>query len=247
MKRFHIFLYVIGYVFVSFWGFIWYRNLRKRRIFFIKTTSKWAKRALKFMNFEVEVVGKENIPEFGGNFFVCNHLSYLDIPIIASVTPTLFITSVDLKIHLFQAIIATMGGSLFIERRNKARLLEDIQATKEVLDSGLPILLFPEGTTSDGVTVKNFKASMFESAVNSKIVPICVKYLQLNGRAVDETNKQTLYYYGKIRFINHFKGLVNIQNAKVRISFLPAIDGTVNRKVSCNYSRERILEEYTAS
>ena len=247
MKLIRIYLYLFVYLSISLWGFVWYRNLKKRRLFFIKTTSKWARFALKFMNFEVEVVGQENVPEFGGNFFVCNHLSYLDIPIIASVVPTLFITSVDLKIHLFQAVIATMGGSLFIERRNKTRLLADIQATKSVLNSGLPILLFPEGTTSDGVTVKNFKASMFESAVDTRVVPICIKYLQVNGQSVDDTNKQSLYYYGKVRFINHFKGLVNINNVKARISFLPAIDGHINRKTSCSYCREKILHEYLAN
>ncbi len=245
MKLFRIYLYLFVYLSISLWGFICYRNLKKRRLFFIKTTSKWAKFALKFMNFEVEVVGKENIPEFGGNFFVCNHLSYLDIPIIASVVPTLFITSVDLKIHLFQALIATMGGSLFIERRNKTRLLADIQATKSVLNSGLPIFLFPEGTTSDGTTVMKFKASMFAAAEDTRVVPVCIKYLELNGEKVDESNRDNLYYYGKVKFFHHFIGLSKIKKAKVRVNFLTSEVGKLGRKEVCKRCQEKILAEYS--
>ena len=211
----------------------------------MRTTSKWAKRALRLMHFEVETEGVKNLPKKEGALFVCNHLSYLDIVILASLKPSLFITSVDLKKHIFQSILATMGGSLFIERRNKSRLLFDIQATREVLESDLPICLFPEGTTSNGVSVGKFKASMFASAENSQVVPVCIKYLEYNGEKVSDANRDNLYYYGKIRFINHFKGLVKIKKAKVRVTFLPAVSGSLGRKEVCKICKEKILASYS--
>ncbi len=240
------FFYVVAYILNSFWGYVRYWHLYQRRLFFMRNTSKWAKRALRLLHISIQTKGLQNLPVRQGNLFVCNHLSYLDIVIIASLMPTLFITSVDLKKHILQALLATMGGSLFIERRNKSQLLSDIEATKRVLDSDLPIFLFPEGTTSDGTSVQKFKASLFAAAQHSKVVPFCIKYLQVNGKKVNKSNRDSLYYYGKIKFIRHFIGLVRVKSAKVRVSFLGCLDGSLGRKKVCQTCYEKILAEYCA-
>ncbi len=241
-----ILVYVISYIFYSLCGYICYRSLYKRRKFFMRTTSRWARSALKFLNIEVEIKGNESLPFEQGNLFVSNHLSYLDIVVIATIKPSLFITSVDLKTHHFQGLLATMGGSLFIERRNKSKLLSDIKAIKAVLESNLPIFLFPEGTTSDGSLIRKFKTSMFAAAESTQVVPVCIKYLELNGEKVDESNRDNLYYYGNIKFFQHFIGLVKIKSAKVRVSFLESEEGKIGRKEACRRCQAKILAEYFA-
>ncbi len=80
--------------------------------------------------------------------FVDRRNSYLDVLIISSVFPASFITSVEIAKDFFLGTLARLGGSIFVERRRKIRLLKDIDAVSNVLSSNLNVVLFPEGTST---------------------------------------------------------------------------------------------------
>jgi len=144
---------------------------------------------------------------------LANHLSYTDILIVGSLMPSVFITSVELK-HTFPlGVLAWFGGSIFVERRSPAGLRREIREIEQVLSEGTSVALFPEGTTSNGETVRPFKNSLITAAIRTgtSILPVCIRYRAANGRSVSRENRDSVYYYGGTTFFEHLPRLMALR------------------------------------
>lgn len=141
----------------------------------------------------------------------------MDILIVASLMPSVFITSVELKQTFPLGFFAWLGGCLFVERRSRAGLKREIEEIEAVLAEGTAVVLFPEGTTSNGDTVRPFKNSLFTAAITTgaSILPVCIRYRAANGRTVDQTNRDSLYYYGGTTFFQHLPGMLALRTIDV--------------------------------
>jgi 1-acyl-sn-glycerol-3-phosphate acyltransferase len=100
-------------------------------------------------------------------FIVSNHLSYIDILLISSVLPTSFVTSVEMKNTPFLGQIIQLAGCLFVERRNKKNIMNEIGDIENALNKGLNVTVFPEATSTNGEQVLKFKRSLFMNFQNS--------------------------------------------------------------------------------
>ena len=152
------------------------------------------------------------------NYLVlANHLTYVDIMVIASVLPGVFITSVELRRTFPLGLLARFGGSLFVERRSPAGLKREISEITGVLREGTTVILFPEGTTSNGDTVRPFKNPLLTAALatGTTILPVCIRYLRINGQPVDHRNRDMLYYYGGTTFFEHLPRLLRLRTVDV--------------------------------
>jgi len=156
---------------------------------------------------------------------VCNHLSYLDVPVIASTFPAVFITSVEVQGSFLEGGLSTLGGSIFIERRNRGRLLHDIDFTSRVIRSGFHVVLFPEGTTGDGSQVLPFKSGLFSTATkaDSPVVLLTIQYQSIGGKPVTAQNRDKIFYYGTIKFVPHMLRIFFNRKITVELTFLKAI------------------------
>jgi len=116
-----------------------------------------------------------------------------------------------------------------------------MQNISSVLDMGLNIVIFPEGTTSDGSGVSAFKAPFLKSAINTgtPVLPVCLNYKKINNDNVDPSNKDLLFYYGEITFFEHFFRLLKIRSIEVELQALDTIE--VNPKMT---RKELSLEVY---
>jgi 1-acyl-sn-glycerol-3-phosphate acyltransferase len=148
---------------------------------------------------------------------ISNHLSYADILVIASLMPSVFITSVELKQTFPLGLFAWLGGCLFVERRSRAGLKREIEEIAEVLSQGTSVTLFPEGTTSNGDTVRPFKNSLITAAITTgaSLLPVCIRYRAANGHFVDLTNRDSLYYYGGTTFFQHLPRFLALRSVDV--------------------------------
>jgi len=148
---------------------------------------------------------------------ISNHVSYIDILIIASLMPSVFITSVELKQTFPLGLFAWLGGCLFVERRSRAGLKREIEEIASVLAEGTSVALFPEGTTSNGDTVRPFKNSLITAAITTgaSLLPVCIRYRAANGHRVDPTNRDALYYYGGTTFFQHLPRLLALRSIDV--------------------------------
>jgi 1-acyl-sn-glycerol-3-phosphate acyltransferase len=159
--KFPVFLIlVLSFTLASFFTDIFVRDKKRKLICLSKTTSFFSKLGLKVMGIKVNVKNYENLTRMNNNYLiVSNHLSYTDIVVISSVCPSIFIASIDqVKNTFLLGTIAKFGGSVFVERRSRSNLLKEIETLLDLLKEGFNMVLFPEGTTSNGDCVLPFKS-----------------------------------------------------------------------------------------
>ncbi len=167
----------------------------------------------------VRVVGRRKRRSIAAQNYliVANHVSYVDILVIAALRPAVFITSVELKRSFPLGLFAWLGGSIFVERRNPSGLKEEIRDIEMVLRDGSPVVLFPEGTTSDGTTVKPFRNSLFTAAISTRtpVLPLCIRYRRANGRRLHDGNRDSVYYHGGTTFLEHSPRFLSLRSIHV--------------------------------
>jgi 1-acyl-sn-glycerol-3-phosphate acyltransferase len=189
-------------------------------------TSACSKVILHLLGVRVTVRHRERIPAKGpGRLVVANHVSSLDVPILSSLAPVIFITSVELGKTPFLGLLARSGGSIFVERRNPSGLRREIAAIVGSLRAGLPVALFPEGTTSKGDGVMPFKNSLFDAAVRAgtDVQPVCIRYLTINGKKVSSANRDSAFYHGTMSFARHALGVLGCRSIHAEVTVLPMI------------------------
>jgi 1-acyl-sn-glycerol-3-phosphate acyltransferase len=122
-------------------------------------------------------------------------------------------------------MLAWLGGSIFVERRSPAGLKQEIKEIEQVLSEGISVALFPEGTTSDGDTVKPFKNSLITAAITtgSSLLPVCIRYTKVNGHCVGTHNRDLVYYYGGTTFFEHLPRLLRLKSIEVECTVLRPI------------------------
>jgi 1-acyl-sn-glycerol-3-phosphate acyltransferase len=172
-------------------------------------------------------------------FVVANHLSYLDIFVISSLIPSVFITSVELRNAPALGTLARAAGCLFVERRKVSGLKKELAMIARVLVQRFPVALFPEGTTSNGDRVQPFKNSLFEAAVitGSDIQPLCIRYTGVNGVPLTHRNRDSVLYYGGISFFQHLSKLLALKSIDVEVIPLKTI------RVRPHHSRKDLAVE----
>lgn len=201
------------------------RDQRRRRRRLIAHTSSYARFCLKALGVRIEATAANEPLPPPPFVVVSNHVSYLDILVLASLYPSSFITSMELRDTPFLGWLARLGGSVFVERRNRASLARDVEQIKQALCDGFSITLFPEGTSSNGEQLLPFHSSLLAAAekIGVPVVPIDIGYMNIGGRPVTWANRDTLFYYGGISFFPHFLGLPFAGGASVTVHQFPAL------------------------
>lgn len=191
-----------------------------KRAMAINTSSFFARVILRLLNIRVHANHGERLRGNGGaRLIIANHVSYVDVLALASLAPSVFITSVELKNTALLGTLARLSGSLFVERRKPSGLKSEIREIAQVLGEGMPVVLFPEGTTSNGDSVRQFKNSLFDAAIaaRAEILPICIRYTRVNGHRLTTRNRDRVFYYGGVAFLKHFARLLMLRSIDLEI------------------------------
>jgi 1-acyl-sn-glycerol-3-phosphate acyltransferase len=168
---------------------------------------------------------------------VSNHLSYLDILFFASQMPCIFVSKAEVLSWPMFGVLARCGGTIFVERGRGAVLDSVTSQMRSALGMGVPVVLFPEGTSTDGSTVLNFFPALFEAAVQARapIFPSAISYELAGGREVD------LCYYGDITFGPHLLSALARRDVHARIAFAEEAAHYSDRKSAARASREQVI------
>lgn len=175
---------------------------------------------LRLLGVRLHVKHRERFHSPGkGRLIVANHVSYLDILIIASLVPSVFITSVELGGTLLLGTLARLGGSMFVERRKATGLKQEIGLISRTLEDGFTVVLFPEGTTSNGERVHPFKKSLFDAAVDTQtdVLPLCLRYTAVNDEELTSRNRDSVFFYGGTTFLQHVPRLLALRSVDVEV------------------------------
>ena len=151
----------------------------------------------------------------GGTLYLSNHVSWLDIIIISSLTHVKFVSKDDLISWPFVGRLSKDSGTLFLDRNNKFALRDMLKQIQRRLENRLNVLIFPEGTTTDGETVSEFRNALIQAAINSAshIQTITLHYHK-NGELC-----QTAPYINDDKFFPHAYRLLCQKYTEVNVQF----------------------------
>lgn len=201
-------------------------SLEKRLFYKTRIISFYCKLILKLLGINLTVVGHEKIDRKENGLILSNHLSYVDIFLIASFIPAVFITSFDIKKFFLPGFVAQLGGSLFVERKSIAQLKKEIQNVADTLEKGFHVVLFPETTSTGGEHVLPFKSALIESVlhVRKPIIPLCLKYRRINDEPIGFKNRDAVFWYGNMDFLPHLVRLLSLRSIQVELVFMEKIE-----------------------
>ena len=123
---------------------------RLKRALWLQRTARHVGRIFRL---EIQSVGA--IPARG--LLICNHVSYVDILVLVSLTPAVFVAKHEVKSWPVMGILAQLGGTVFIDRQRRTHVGEVNNEIQSALDDGALVIVFPEGTSSDGQTISAFQ------------------------------------------------------------------------------------------
>ncbi|MEQ1591202.1 MAG: lysophospholipid acyltransferase family protein [Thiobacillaceae bacterium] len=141
----------------------------------------WSAQLLKVLGVRLNV---GSIPAHsGGALLVCNHVSWLDVYLIFAIRRVYFVSKSEVREWPVAGWLAHKSGTLFLERGRRADTARINHAMRALMQSGAWVAVFPEGTTSDGRSVKRFLPSLLQPAVDlgCPIVPAALRYRTLAG------------------------------------------------------------------
>lgn len=194
--------------------------------------------------FGVEVTVHGDLPASG--LVVGNHLSYLDILVMASVTPAVFVAKADVSAWPVLGRLARLAGTVFVRRERRvdvARVNREIQAA---VAAGLPVVLFPEGTSSDGASVLPFKSSLLEAGIAQEVTlsVACLRYALPDGDAAEE-----VCYWRDMTLVPHLLNLLSRASVTATIAFDRFQGERAGRKKLAHQLRAEVLrlQQTTAS
>ena len=201
------------------------------------------------LSINVEIEGQIEIAK-NCNLFISNHISYLDIPILGSNFPLRFVAKSEVASWGIFGFLSKLAQTIFIKRK-KIDTYNQKHKLKKLLLSNEKLLIFPEGTTSDGNRVLDFKSSSFSAVEkeNFLIQPITLVYSEFNGIPINRWLRPIIAWYGGMDLKPHLLLLVNLRPIKVKLIFSDPVKSQMfsNRKDLNNYLQEIIKTNYSTS
>ena len=166
-----------------------------------------------------------------------NHISYLDIEVVGSLINGCFIAKEDIESWPILGAMGKLQRTIFISRNPKNAPIE-IKQMEDRLKEGLPLIIFPEGTSSIGKEVLPFKSSAFEIFLkqNIYIQPFTVSLMSVDEKTqLTDADRDLYAWYGDMDFEPHFWLFSKLKGATIKVSFQKPITTNCykNRKELC--------------
>ena len=175
----------------------------------------WGRAALRVLGVELTVVGQ---PPAEAGLIVSNHLGYLDIPVLAACLPTVFISKSEIRHWPVLGRMATTMGTVYVKRERKRELPAVNRAISEALERGDSIVLFAEGTSTNGASLQPFRTSLLAPAADSQLAVhhVCLHYQTEPG---DPPASNAVCWWGDMEFAPHALELIGLRRIHARITF----------------------------
>lgn len=198
----------------------------------------WAAKMLRTMGITLEIEGE---PHPGGALLVANHVSWLDIMAVHAVCPhARFVSKADVRAWPMLSKLVDAGGTLYLERERKRDALRVVHLMAQALTAGETVVVFPEGTTSDGRALLPFHANLLQAAIATRtpVQPVALRFSDARdpvSRAVE--------FVGDTTLLQSLWRVAGGEGVVVRVRLLPAhASHGVDRRALSELLRARIHE-----
>lgn len=169
------------------------------------------RRILRVLGVHLRVHGA--VPTTG--VLVCNHLSYLDILAIGALAPAVFVAKREVRRWPILGWFARRAGTVFVHRERRADVIRANAEVEAALECGTLVVIFPEGTSSDGASVLPFKSSLLEPAARRRrpLSAGFVRYTLDDGEAGEE-----VCYWRDMTLLPHLLRLLGKRAVNAQLS-----------------------------
>lgn len=189
----------------------------------VRWLQRVAVRHAKWIGARIRIHGE--IPCAG--LIVANHVSYLDIVALSAAVACAFVSKKEVAGWPLFGLYAKCGATIFVDRERRGAVASVAGEMRERLDAGVPLTLFPEGTSTDGSDVLPFRSSLFEPVVElaCPITACALRYSLEGGSVADE-----VAYWRDMALAPHLLHLLGKTGVTLDIHFGPCSRRTGDRK-----------------
>jgi 1-acyl-sn-glycerol-3-phosphate acyltransferase len=200
--------------------------------------------------FGIEVIVEGEISQTKPTLFVSNHVSYLDIFALGKKVPGSFVAKTEVAGWPVLNKFAKMQNTVFVERKaGKAK--QQVQQLRECFENNINLILFPEGTSTNGVEVLPLKSSLFAAAESDKVdvlvQPVSIVYTQYNGKGMNQDQRDNFAWYADMPFGSHFLKMTGLGKVQAVVTFDKpiALSECENRKECAQLSEDAMRKSFT--
>lgn len=179
------------------------------------------------LGIRVRVYGRRS--DVTPTLFVCNHVSYLDIEVMGGLVPGSFVAKAEVATWPFFKTLAKAQRTIFVERRTSKTSSSRDEMMRR-LDTGDNLMLFPEGTSSDGTRVLPFRSALFGVAQLRRddrpivVQPVAISYTRLDGIPLGRYWRPLFAWFGDLNLVPHLWQMVCLGETEAVVTFFEPVD-----------------------
>lgn len=192
--------------------------------------ARWSRELLAILRVEVRCNNApEALPE--RCLLVSNHVSWLDIFAVYAVTPGLFVAKSEIRGWPVVGSLVRRVGTLFIERGNRRHARRTNERIVAALERGRLVAVCPEGTTTDGRSLRHFHAALLQPAIDARalVLPVALRFVDGEGTQTDAP-----VYVGEMSLAESVWRIVSTPSMAVELRFAACVnaDGHHRRELA---------------
>ena len=184
----------------------------------------------------------------GPVLFISNHSSYLDIAVLGAVIPGSFVSKAEVAAWPLFGILAKLQRTVFVDRSARRRVGRQRSEMMQRLQAGDSLVLFPEGTSDNGIHLLPFKSALLsvaEETVNGRyptVQPVSIAYTKLDGIPMGRAMRPFYAWYGDMAMFPHLWRVLGLGIATVEVEFHAPVTMAEfeSRKALAEYCRAQI-------
>jgi len=176
----------------------------------------WGRAMCAILGIEREVLG--HVPNHGVFLVAANHLSYVDILVLGSLYPSVFLAKREIATWPVFGWIARGAGTLFVDRDQPKDVVRAGREMSTRLSLGVPLTIFPEGRSSPGIEILPFQPALLEPAARGS-VPCFAVSISYDTPGTPASPSQTVCWHDSENFVTHFRRLVSLPRVVARVRF----------------------------
>ncbi len=190
-------------------------------------------------------------------FVVANHISWLDMSALSTVAPVSFVAKSEVGSWPFFSQLAKLQRSVFVDRKRRTLVKDQAGEIAERLAKGDNIVLFAEGTSSDGNRVLPFRSSLFSAASFSAkaandngpdvvVQTVAIAYTHLHGLPILRHERPLVAFYGEMNMLSHAWNVLKSGPLDISLSISDPVplSSLSGRKELAAFSEARVRHDY---
>lgn len=186
-------------------------------------------------------------PVHGGTLFVSNHISWADIPVYGGALGVAFVAKAEVGSWPLIGRMAARVGTIFVARERRGETGAQAEAIRDRLRAGGDVMLFAEGTTSDGLGVLPFRSSLFAAAdAAARVQPVAIAWQAADGAPLSAERLRQVAWIGDDPLLPSVNAVAR-ERTRALLTLLEPLAPAADRKALAQAAHGAVAAAYAAA